>query len=249
MTLKANLLSPALVTPNIGVATGTTLTLTGNMGVGQATFGTSATRVIALGNGTAPSTSPPDAVQIWSGDNNTVAGQATLLMRNEPYGGTQTIVGAVYKTDTGDPATAYEGMQCINTSDNTVRMYSNSKWRQLYPALPAFSLVAGVDLLAQKAVAINTIGKAVYADNTLSQASLVLGITTEAVSAEASVNIQTGGRMYNAAWSLTPGDLVYVGTGGAVTATKPTSGYLKKLGIATATNTIMIELGTSITLV
>jgi hypothetical protein len=41
----------------------------GGLGIGTATFGTSATNTLALLNGTAPSTSPADTVQLYSSDN------------------------------------------------------------------------------------------------------------------------------------------------------------------------------------
>jgi trimeric autotransporter adhesin len=53
----------------------------GNVGIGTATFGTSAVGVLGLANGTEPSTSPADMVQIYSVDLS--AGNATLGLRTE----------------------------------------------------------------------------------------------------------------------------------------------------------------------
>jgi hypothetical protein len=39
--------------------------------------------------------------------------------------------GVVIKADTGDPAYSYDGMICINTYDNNIKMYGDSGWRQL----------------------------------------------------------------------------------------------------------------------
>jgi len=39
-----------------------------NIGFNQTTFGTSAAKVLAIGSGSAPTTSPADAVQLWSAD-------------------------------------------------------------------------------------------------------------------------------------------------------------------------------------
>jgi len=58
-----------------------------NVGLAQTSFGTSAAKVLAIGSGTAPTTSPADAVQAWV-QNNTgqgAAGLAQLYMRDE-YG-------------------------------------------------------------------------------------------------------------------------------------------------------------------
>lgn len=53
----------------------------GNFGIGQMTFGTSATNTIAMANGTAPTTSPSDAYQQYSAD--IVAGNAAPHFRTE----------------------------------------------------------------------------------------------------------------------------------------------------------------------
>ena len=53
----------------------------GNFGLGTTTFGTSATRTLALFNGTVPSTSPADTVQLFSVDIS--AGNASLGIRTE----------------------------------------------------------------------------------------------------------------------------------------------------------------------
>lgn len=55
----------------------------GSLGIGQTTFGTSAAKVLAIGNGTAPSTSPADAFQMWSADRGATAGKAGLHLRSE----------------------------------------------------------------------------------------------------------------------------------------------------------------------
>lgn len=41
------------------------------------------------------------------------------------------IPGVFYRTETGDPTWNYEGMICINTIDNTVKIYADGSWRQL----------------------------------------------------------------------------------------------------------------------
>jgi Tfp pilus assembly protein PilZ len=57
------------------------LTTSYNVGMGQGTFGTSATRTFAITNGTAPTTSPADAFQMYSAD--VVAGNAAPHIRTE----------------------------------------------------------------------------------------------------------------------------------------------------------------------
>lgn len=77
----------------------------GNLGVGTTTFGTNAVSVIGLANGTAPTTSPADMVQLFSVDAS--AGNATLGLRTEAAVATESVTsdrtlqvvinGTVYK--------------------------------------------------------------------------------------------------------------------------------------------------------
>lgn len=57
------------------------ITSAGNVGIGTTSFGTSAAAVLALGNGTEPTTGPADSVQIYSVDSS--AGNTTLGIRTE----------------------------------------------------------------------------------------------------------------------------------------------------------------------
>jgi hypothetical protein len=77
----------------------------GNVGIGTTVFGTSAATVLGIGNGTEPSTSPADMVQLYSVD--LPAGNATLGLRTETAVVTETVTsdstlsvrinGATYK--------------------------------------------------------------------------------------------------------------------------------------------------------
>jgi hypothetical protein len=60
------------------------ITSTGNVGIGTNTFGTSAAGVLALANGTAPSTGPADTVQLFSVDRS--AGNTIPAVRCEGSG-------------------------------------------------------------------------------------------------------------------------------------------------------------------
>ena len=112
---------------SIGNATGNILT------GGLTAAGTSAVKVLAMANGTAPTTSPADAVQIWSGDINAEAGKSGAHIRNENTTTGGAVVGAFIKADTGDYAAgaSYEGMMVINTADNTLKVYAEAGWRQI----------------------------------------------------------------------------------------------------------------------
>lgn len=56
------------------------ITSSGNIGINTSTFGTSAAKVLAIGNGTAPSSSPADCVQIYAED---VSSSSELKVRDE----------------------------------------------------------------------------------------------------------------------------------------------------------------------
>lgn len=72
---------PIILGANGGGSQQLTVTAAGNVGIGTATFGTSAAGVLALFNGTVPSTSPADTVQLFSADIS--AGNASLAIRTE----------------------------------------------------------------------------------------------------------------------------------------------------------------------
>ena len=64
-----------------GIAERVRMDEAGNVGIGTGTFGTSATQTLALDNGTEPTSSPADLIQIYSVDLS--AGNATLGLRTE----------------------------------------------------------------------------------------------------------------------------------------------------------------------
>lgn len=69
-------------TPTGSTTIATDMTVQGsNIGIGTETFGTSAAKVLAIFNGTEPSTSPADTIQLYSVDLS--AGNATLGLRTE----------------------------------------------------------------------------------------------------------------------------------------------------------------------
>ena len=86
---------------------------------------------IILRSGTGPSNTPADAAQMWVEDINAAAGKAGFHMMAESGTGKLIVVGVLIKTDTGDPAQVHEGLMCINTFDNTLKMYCEAAWRQL----------------------------------------------------------------------------------------------------------------------
>lgn len=98
------------VTTDTAVTERLRVTGIGNIGVGTATFGTSAARVLGLFNGTAPSTSPADTVQLWSDD--VSAGNAALFIRGED--------GSI--ASIGDGGLAFTGAQAVSTTTGNLSL-------------------------------------------------------------------------------------------------------------------------------
>lgn len=103
----------------------------GNVGLGASTFGASAAKVLAIGNGTAPTSAPADVVQLWSADINGTAGKAGLHMLAESGTEKLVVVGTILKTTSGDPSQVHEGLMVINTADKAVKIYAGGAWRSL----------------------------------------------------------------------------------------------------------------------
>jgi hypothetical protein len=98
----------------------------GNIGLnGQTTWGTSAAGVLAIKGGTAPSTSPADAFQLWVEDRGAVAGEAGLHWRSE--GGDVGVIGDLSGFGTATPVESIHTTGAIligtavGTTDGTIR--------------------------------------------------------------------------------------------------------------------------------
>lgn len=103
------------------VADGTTftshVTVTGtNLAIGPVGFGTGATRTFGLANGTAPTTSPADRIQLWSADRAATAGKASLHLRTED--GTSHVLGDRVGIGTLTPTCALDVVGALDVSDD-----------------------------------------------------------------------------------------------------------------------------------
>lgn len=74
LTFYTNSLAEAAPSEKVRITSG------GNVGIGTTGFGTSAAKVLGIGNGTAPTTSPANMVQLWAAD---VAASSELRVRDE----------------------------------------------------------------------------------------------------------------------------------------------------------------------
>lgn len=101
------------------------------------------------------------------------------------------------------------------------------------------SLIAVISINSKVFAASNT-------NNTHS--NKVIGIITQAVSINQSVNIQTAGEL-DGFFGLTIGEPVYLQYNGTITSTIPAIGFIQQLGIALTSTKILINIQPTITLI
>ena len=102
--------------------------------------------------------------------------------------------------------------------------------------LPANGAISG-----HKAVCNNN-GSAIYADSSdTTTAHTFVGISYNAAADGDTVSIVTAGPTTETSWDWTPQQPVYVGIGGNLTQTAPTSGYIRRIGFAQNATTIFVQ--------
>lgn len=119
----------------------------------------------------------------------------------------------------------------------------------LVPISDDFSLTAGENLSALRAVTTNGSGEAVYASNNTLANATVFGITSTAANAGAAVSVRMSGILTDDNWNWTKGT-VYLGANGALTQTAPTGGaVVVHIGRALTATKLQIDIDTTITTV
>lgn len=108
------------------------------------------------------------------------------------------------------------------------------------------TLTASMDIGGHRGVSVDHDGMAAYADKGSSPDCI--GISTGAAEADAALVVQTAGEMSEPGWSWAPGAPVYLGDAGVMTQTAPTTGHLVQIGVATATNRLLLNISEPITL-
>ena len=101
---------------------------TGNLGIGitaNTGFGTNAAAVIAIKSSVAPSTSPPDTIQIWEADRNSVANKGSIHWRVEDNNAVGVIgdfsgFGTVDPVSNVDISATAGGILTLSRNDTTV---------------------------------------------------------------------------------------------------------------------------------
>ena len=94
---------------------------------------TGAGGVVAIKTTTLPTAATADYAWLAEQDAAGAAGKGALHFRSENMGSTDWAIvsGFVYKTTTGDYAVPHEGLGCINTVDNNIKIYADGAWRTL----------------------------------------------------------------------------------------------------------------------
>lgn len=119
----------------------------------------------------------------------------------------------------------------------------------LVPISDDFSLTAGTNLSALRAVTTNGSGEAVYASTDTLANATVFGITSTAADAGNAVSVHSSGILEDANWNWTKGT-IYLGTNGALTQTAPTNGAIVvHIGRALTATKLQIDIDTTITTV
>lgn len=99
---------------------------------------------------------------------------------------------------------------------------------------------AAVTISAHLAVAASTAGVVPGDSQNTALAGAVIGISATAANAGGSVTVQTSGPLVFSGWSWTAGQPVYAGANGVLTQTPPATGFLQVVGIAQASDTVIV---------
>lgn len=111
--------------------------------------------------------------------------------------------------------------------------------------VPVMQVQADIAIGGHRAVVLNSIGKAIYADNTIAaHANGIIGISIESASAGGFFRAQFAGLMQEPSWSWTPNLPVFLSTNGLLTQAPPVSPavFSHVLGVAVSGTSIAINL-------
>ena len=112
-------------------------------------------------------------------------------------------------------------------------------------ALYLTEMYAGVGLDRFTMVALAAAGTLEAADPTdTDHAAVVMGILAEGVAAGSKAVVLRRGLISSAAWAWTPRAPLFLGAGGTITATVPTTGFHLQIGAAKAKTTVLIDIST-----
>lgn len=107
------------------------------------------------------------------------------------------------------------------------------------------SYVAGAAVSGHSVLTMDSNGEAIYADSTNpTHADSLIGVSTGAAAQGDTVYVKNFGLVQHQGWSLTPGEPVFLGTGGQITQTAPTTpgAFVKQLGRAQSTTSFVLNI-------
>jgi hypothetical protein len=104
--------------------------------------------------------------------------------------------------------------------------------------VPTVSITAAENIGGHRAV----LASGLYADNGTLPNSIVIGISTGAVSSGGQITCQVAGEMTEVSWTWDTSKPVYLGSAGLLTQTVPTAGVIVEIGKPTAATKLLIEI-------
>ena len=104
-------------------------------------------------------------------------------------------------------------------------------------------LLAGEALGGQRVVIVGADNQLYYADNTIPEHfNRILGVTTGAAAPGALATVRVGGEMTEPTWAWDLTKFLYLSTGGLLTQTPPSAGFLIEMGWPISSTTIMVDI-------
>lgn len=107
----------------------------------------------------------------------------------------------------------------------------------------AGAVIAGEALGGHRAVVLDASGHAFYASSSnAAHAGRLAGITTGAAEVGSAVVLVSAGLLVEPSWSWTPGQPVFLGTGGMLTQTQPLEGFVQIIGMPSSPTSLFIHI-------
>lgn len=102
---------------------------------------------------------------------------------------------------------------------------------------------AAFNLSGHRAVYVNDSKLLEYADNTTAaHANRVFGITIRAVAGGSRASVMIFGKLTEPSWSWFTGQSIFLGADGQLQQTRPSSGFVLKLGYAVSNTTMFVDI-------
>ena len=152
-----------------------------------------------------------------------------------------------------DDVVSYYRSSYRSTVDSNISLPTTSDWEPVAVGQDPFVLthefVAQEELTTYRVVVTNEIGSLEYANHhNQDHAYRVVGVTLGSGSSGTAVVIAIHGYVKNSNWNFVAGTQVYVGSGGNITSTVPTDGFICVLGKALSSTEVLVNLSNSVLL-